>query len=135
MLHIIAVTSRNLLKMKQIFVRFASHEIRFVCCHFYSMGKCTVRKVICGYLPMAFRSPLNVVHAGLDLLLAEVRSADPASPYVPITRSTADFIVHMFTSSESAINILNDLLQYEHMEAGTESVHVHAVPVVVAVLP
>ena len=30
MLHIIAVTSRNLLKMKQIFVRFASHEIRFV---------------------------------------------------------------------------------------------------------
>ena len=30
MLHIIAVTSRNLLKLKQIFVRFASHEIRFV---------------------------------------------------------------------------------------------------------
>ena len=99
------------------------------------MGKSTAWKVICGYLPMAFRSPLNVVHAGLDLLLAEVRSADPESPYVSITRSTADFIVHMFTSSESAINILNDLLQYEHMEAGTERVHVHthAVPVAVAV--
>ena len=30
MLHIIAVTSRNLLKLKQAFVRFASHEIRLV---------------------------------------------------------------------------------------------------------
>ena len=69
---------------------------------------------------MCSRSPLNVVHAGLDLLLAEVRSEDPTSPHVPIQRSTADFIVHMFTSSESAINILNDLLQYEHMEAGME---------------
>eukprot|EP01031_Cornospumella_fuschlensis_P001817 gene1817-2267_t len=28
-------------------------------------------------------------------------------------------IFQMFFASESAINILNDLLQYEHMEAGT----------------
>jgi hypothetical protein len=66
---------------------------------------------------------LTVVHAGLDLLLAEVRSADPASPYVPVQRSTADLIVHMFTSSESAINVLNELLQYEHMEAGNDRHH------------
>ena len=30
MLHIIAVTSRNFLKLKQLFVRFPSHEIRLV---------------------------------------------------------------------------------------------------------
>eukprot|EP01036_Dinobryon_divergens_P034732 gene34732-44919_t len=53
------------------------------------------------------------------MLLTEIRKSDPASPFVSIERRTADFIVHMFTSSESAINILNDLLQYEHMEAGT----------------
>ena len=40
---------------------------------------------------------------------------------VSIERSTADFIQHMFAASESAINILNDLLQYEHMEAGCRS--------------
>ena len=62
-------------------------------------------------------------HAGLDLLLTEVRSADPASPYVATQRSTADFIVHMFASSESAIHILNELLQYEHMEAGNGIYH------------
>ncbi len=118
MLHIIAVTSRNLLKLKQIFVRFASHEIRFVRSAAYQYLHLTK---FLKYLLLDFRSPLNVVHAGLDLLLAEVRNADPASPYVPIQRSTADFIVHMFTSSESAINILNDLLQYEHMEAGYDN--------------
>ena len=70
------------------------------------------------------RSPLNVVHVGLEMLLTEIQKSDPASPFVSIERSTADFIVHMITSSESAINILNDLLQYEHMEAGIP-VHPH----------
>lgn len=72
----------------------------------------------CGCYNTPYRSPLNVVHVGLEMLLTEIRKSDPASPFVSIDRSTADFIVHMFTSSESAINILNDLLQYEHMEAG-----------------
>ena len=65
-----------------------------------------------------FRSPLNVVHAGLELLLLEIARVDPTSMVVSIERSTADFIQNMFAASESAINILNDLLQYEHMEAG-----------------
>ena len=64
------------------------------------------------------RSPLNVVHVGLEMLVALIKSADPTSPFVPIDRGTADFIIQMFFSSESAINILNDLLQYEHIEAG-----------------
>ena len=59
-----------------------------------------------------------MVHAGLDLLMSQIQAADPESLFVSIERSTADLIRHMFSSSESAINILNDLLQYEHMEAG-----------------
>jgi len=47
-----------------------------------------------------------------------VKAANPTAPFISIDRSTADFIFQMFFASESAINILNDLLQYEHMEAG-----------------
>ena len=66
-----------------------------------------------------FRSPLNVVHVGLEMLVSLINRADPTSPFISIDRDTADFIIQMFFSSESAINILNDLLQYEHIEAGT----------------
>ena len=69
---------------------------------------------------LSTRSPLNVVHVGLEMLVSLVNSADPTSPVISIDRSTADFILQMFFSSESAINILNDLLQYEHIEAGNE---------------
>eukprot|EP01035_Chromulina_nebulosa_P069335 gene69335-biopygen23142 len=93
-LHQLAVTNMNLLRLKQIFVRFVSHEIR---------------------------SPLNVVHAGLDLLVAEIKDADHIGDKVLIERKTADFVIQMLSASESAINILNDLLQYEHIEAGTFS--------------
>ena len=73
---------------------------------------------IVSYLPPRFRSPLNVVHVGLEMLLSVINNSDPASPVITIDRSTADFIKDMFFSSESAINLLNDLLQYEHIEAG-----------------
>eukprot|EP01036_Dinobryon_divergens_P061927 gene61927-biopygen33478 len=96
----LAVTNMALLRLKQIFVRYVSHEIR---------------------------SPLNIVHAGLDLLMLTVKAADPTAPFISIDRSTADFIFQMFFASESAINILNDLLQYEHMEAGTFSLSLSAV--------
>ena len=59
-----------------------------------------------------------MVHAGLDLLVAEIKNADPIGGTVLIERRTADFVIQMFSASESAINILNDLLQYEHIEAG-----------------
>ena len=64
------------------------------------------------------RSPLNVVHAGLDLLVSEIKDADPEAGTVPISRSTVELIYWIFSSSESAIEILNDLLQYEQMDAG-----------------
>lgn len=60
-----------------------------------------------------------MVHVGLEMLVSLIDSADPTSPVITIDRSTADFIKQMFFSSESSINILNDLLQYEHIEAGT----------------
>ena len=59
-----------------------------------------------------------MVHVGLEMLVSIINSAGPSSQFIPIDRSTADFIIQMFFSSESAINILNDLLQYEHIEAG-----------------
>lgn len=59
-----------------------------------------------------------MVHAGLDLLVAEIKSADPIGAMVLIERKTAELVIQMFSASESAINILNDLLQYEHIEAG-----------------
>ena len=64
------------------------------------------------------RSPLNVVHAGLDLLMSEIKEADPEAATVPISRSTVELIQHIFSSSESAIELLNDLLHYEQIDAG-----------------
>jgi hypothetical protein len=60
-----------------------------------------------------------VVHVGLEMLVSLIDSAATTSSAIIIDSSTADFIRQMFFSSESAINILNDLLQYEHIEAGT----------------
>ena len=61
---------------------------------------------------------MNVVHAGLDLLMAEIKDADPEAETVPINRSTVELIQQIFSSSESAIDLLNDLLQYEQIDAG-----------------
>eukprot|EP01036_Dinobryon_divergens_P061853 gene61853-biopygen30372 len=99
----LAVTKMNLLRLKQIFVRYVSHEIR---------------------------SPLNVVHVGLEMLVSLIDSAATTSSAIIIDSSTADFIRQMFFSSESAINILNDLLQYEHIEAGTFSLSCNALNMV-----
>ena len=82
------------------------------------MSDMTLLKLQCNNSPFINRSPLNVVHVGLEMLLSVINNSDPASPVVTIDRSTADFIKDMFFSSESAINLLNDLLQYEHIEAG-----------------
>ena len=59
-----------------------------------------------------------MVHAGLDLLMSEIKEADPDAAEVPISRSTVELIYHIFSSSESAIELLNDLLHYEQMDAG-----------------
>jgi signal transduction histidine kinase len=80
--------TEELLGMKRTFVRYISHEIR---------------------------SPLNVVHAGLDLLQTEL------NPGAVATESTCELVGDMFSASESAILILGDLLLYENLDAGNFS--------------
>ena len=70
---------------------------------------------------MVSRSPLNVVHAGLDILRSEVRNL-PAAAIQAAVRFMSDLLEDIFSSSETAILILNDLLQYENLDAGTESI-------------
>ena len=63
------------------------------------------------------RSPLNIVHAGLDIMLSEI-DTNSGAPVVFISPETAKMVRNMFAASETAIQILNDLLQYEHIDAG-----------------
>eukprot|EP00597_Dinobryon_sp_UTEXLB2267_P009324 CAMPEP_0170096594 /NCGR_PEP_ID=MMETSP0019_2-20121128/28692_1 /TAXON_ID=98059 /ORGANISM="Dinobryon sp., Strain UTEXLB2267" /LENGTH=801 /DNA_ID=CAMNT_0010318641 /DNA_START=556 /DNA_END=2961 /DNA_ORIENTATION=- len=84
-----AMISLELLSMKQLFVRYISHEIR---------------------------SPLNVVHAGVDMLRDELKSNSLKESNMCGIRDLLDDI---FAASESAICVLNDLLNYEHLDAGT----------------
>ena len=50
------------------------------------------------------RSPLNIVHEGLDIIRSEIE-ADK-------------MIRNIFSASETSINFLNDLLHCEHIDAG-----------------
>ena len=84
--------------MKREFVRYVSHEIR---------------------------SPLNVVHAGLELLRADLTAAG-ALP------STLTLLQDIFFASSAAIEILNDMLQYEHIDSGTFKLDCAAVPMLQA---
>lgn len=105
------VSKENSLRLKQIFVRHVSHEIRWG----YPLS---VVYQILRFIRLRYRSPLNVVHGGLDLLMSEIRVSDPNAEFVPISRSTVELIQHIFSSSESAIDLLNDLLHYEQIDAG-----------------
>jgi signal transduction histidine kinase len=66
------------------------------------------------------RSPLNIVHAGLDIVRSEIE-ASSGGPVVFISPETAKMIRNMFSASETAIQILNDLLHYEHIDAGEDT--------------
>ena len=58
-----------------------------------------------------------MVHAGLDILLGELRLG---MLWTSATLEAATELVEdIFSASDSAILILNDLLHYEHMDAGT----------------
>ena len=66
---------------------------------------------------MCFRSPLNIVHAGLDIIRSEMKAIENSSSVV-LSSETAEMIEQIFSASETAINILDDLLNYEHMDSG-----------------
>jgi signal transduction histidine kinase len=78
----------NLLAQKQSYVRFVSHEIR---------------------------SPLSVVVAGLEMLTqkltAKVLEDESLRENLELTQDISE-------ASETAINIVNDLLEYESLDAG-----------------
>jgi signal transduction histidine kinase len=90
--------SEAILQLKREFVRYVSHEIR---------------------------SPLNVVHAGLELLRADL-VATGALP------STLSLLQDIYLSSGAAIEILNDMLQYEHIDSGTFKLECAAIALVQA---
>ena len=90
--------SESILQLKREFVRYVSHEIR---------------------------SPLNVVHAGLELLRADLVAAGALS-------STLTLLQDIFFASSAAIEILNDMLQYEHIDSGTFKLDCAAVSLVQA---
>ena len=74
-----------MLQLKREFVRYISHEIR---------------------------SPLNVVHAGLELLRFDLEAAG-------VIHAVNNLLQDIFVASNTAIEILNEMLQYEHIDSGT----------------
>ena len=74
------------------------------------------------------RSPLNIVHAGLDIVRHEFELKDGSS-VVHISTDTAKMIENIFSASESAIANVNDLLHYEHLDSGN-----HSSPILLVVL-
>lgn len=116
MIRIIAISQSKSLSLKRAFVRYVSHEIRFD--FFLLVAIYLFRLIECWY-----RSPLNVVHAGLDILRSELSSMETFNGvFGQISDSTAELIEDIYTASETAIAILNDLLHYEHMDAGIKIV-------------
>jgi signal transduction histidine kinase len=93
--------------MKQVFVRYVSHEIRFLPFFF--------KRENMGGSYSEFRSPLNVVIAGLDLVLTNVKSCIELPAELS---SVIGMLEDIFEASNTAILILNDLLDYESMDAG-----------------
>ena len=86
--------SEAILQLKREFVRYVSHEIR---------------------------SPLNVVHAGLELLRADLAAAGVLPSFVGLLQD-------IYFASNTAIEILNEMLQYEHIDSGTFKLECAAVP-------
>jgi signal transduction histidine kinase len=88
----------QMLSQKQAFVRYVSHEIR---------------------------SPLSIVSAGLEIFVGRLNedttppsSADSAAAASPNTSELLELANDVSEANDAAINILNDLLQYESMDAG-----------------
>ena len=75
----------SVLRLKREFVRYVSHEIR---------------------------SPLNVAHAGLEILRADLET-------IGASIAILNLLDDIFSASNAAIEILNDMLHYEHLDSGT----------------
>eukprot|EP01036_Dinobryon_divergens_P026188 gene26187-34806_t len=85
LLRTISDTQESALRLKREFVRYVSHEIR---------------------------SPLNVAHAGLEILKGELETTGA-------TNFVRELLDDIYFASNTAIDILNDMLQYEYIDSGT----------------
>ena len=84
----------SVLRLKREFVRYVSHEIR---------------------------SPLNVAHAGLEILKADLEAMGASLAILSL-------LDDIFSASNAAIEILNDMLHYEHMDSGTFKLELAVTP-------
>ena len=99
-----AEEGQETLSLKRVFVRYVSHEIR---------------------------SPLNIVHAGLDMLKCDMamkykdtKKDDDITEEDDEENKVLDLLEDIHQSSDNAITILNDLLQYENIDAGEYLIYV-----------
>eukprot|EP01038_Epipyxis_sp_PR26KG_P007500 gene7500-10218_t len=69
-----------------------------------------LKRTFVRYVSHEIRSPLNVLYGGLQLLMEE--STTKNNPEL------SESVTDLFTSATQAIEILNDMLQYEKIEAG-----------------
>ena len=126
MLRLLAVSNINLLNLKQIFVRYMSHEIRFHSHIFFPWNF----SILIIDSNIVIRSPLNIVHAGLDIILSEVKTNQVNwSSSVVISSESAEMLEHIYSASQATIDILNDLLQYEHIDSGAFKLELCWLPV------
>ena len=95
LLRTISDTQESALRLKREFVRYVSHEIR---------------------------SPLNVAHAGLEILKGELEASGA-------TNFVRELLDDIFFASNTAIEILNDMLQYEYIDSGTFKLDLAVTPV------
>jgi signal transduction histidine kinase len=87
----------SILAQKQSYVRFVSHEIR---------------------------SPLSVVVAGLEILTQKLTARSHEDETL---RENLELTQDITEASETAINIINDLLEYESLDAGMLKIEIERI--------
>jgi len=102
-IRMVAISNTKSLDLKQTFVRHVSHEIR-------SFVNLSFQLIYNHHFMFCFSSPLNVVHAGLEILRSELP--------ISTSETVLELIDDIHSASETAIEILNDLLHYEHIDSG-----------------
>mmetsp|Transcript_18253 Transcript_18253/g.25052 ORF Transcript_18253/g.25052 Transcript_18253/m.25052 type:complete len:392 (-) Transcript_18253:1577-2752(-) len=84
-----------------------------------SMGTWELKRSLIRYVSHEIRSPLNIIYAGLDMLKLEMLSSSTVDDHDVKKLRFAELLEEVYAATESAIEILNDLLQFEHIDSGT----------------
>ena len=73
------------------------------------------------YVSHEIRSPLNVAFAGLEILKAELE-------VIGVSSFVRELMEDIHFANNTAIDILNDMLQYEHIDSGTFKLDMAVMP-------